>query len=74
MWQKVRKMMEENIKAVDSIHSLNGTEEKIRTEIKARKLATEMVKEWITDIEGLGQQYEMNKITKIEDGSFITQY
>lgn len=71
MWKECRRILNESLLAVESIHTLEETEENIFNEIKARKLATKIVNDWIGEIEGKADQYNMNKGSTVQGDEII---
>lgn len=75
MWKEARKMLLESQLAVESIHALDVEKpEEMIAQIKARKLASEMVNGWISEIEGQADQYNFNKDIPVQGTNIITHH
>lgn len=75
MWQKAKKIIEDGVVATESIHSLEMKKpEDMVVEISGRKLATKLILEWITEVEGLANQYDFNKELKEEENKIIQHH
>ena len=61
VWQLIRKDLTAKIEDVGSVFGLdNMSPDKLVVEVGARQLAVQMVKEWIAEVEGKAEQYNVN--------------
>lgn len=73
-WQLAKKRLVERIIDLQSVMNVAGdTAETVVIDLKARRIAVDLLLEWLKDVEGTAKQHESNKdmLLKIQHESFI---